>query len=233
MVTTRLEGAIGALEIGEKKEAEGDLCRAHMAYETAINDFMHLALVECDSADAVKTWVANQPLQIALDGFVRISNFVIAEPRSEWTRYFQSGNYLLIAFSHFCSALGQHERARFLSQIATEPVLFSTAFWAEYSKVYDALSTGRYYSPKFGKFAFLDKYVSCYVDLMLAVMQGEPLGSPLAEIDRQFILRNADRRMNDADAYMIEGSAEYPVKFDFRKAGLLATIAHTKTGAII
>ena len=232
MVMTRLEGAYSCIEIGERKEAQGDLRRAHMAYETAIRDFMHLAFVECSTADDVRSWISDHPLELAAERFLEITDKVIQMPQAEWPRHFPSGNYLPIAFSHFFAVLGQHERSRFLARVASEPILFANDFWGEFGKMYGALVAGRTYDPQFGKLNFLERYEMPYANLMLAVMHGEPLEAPFAEIDRQFSARNADGRMNDADAYMIEGSPEFPVRFDFRKAGLQATIANTRLRAI-
>lgn len=152
--------------------------------------------------------------------------------RSELAVYFQGGNYLVVAFSHFFAALEQHDRAAFFARIGAESVLFTNPFWGEFGKMYGALLAGRTYSPHFGKLHFAHKYAMPYVDLMSAVMHGAPTDSATAEIDRQFVIRNADQRMSDVDAYMIEGSPESPVKFDFRKAGLLATIAKTNLRAL-
>ncbi|HEY6816741.1 MAG TPA: hypothetical protein VI168_14470 [Croceibacterium sp.] len=103
---TRLEGAYSVIRIGEQKDAEGDLRRAHLAYETAITDFMHLSLVECSSTDQVKAWLSRHPFERAAERYIAITDEVIANPHSEWIRFFQSGNYLLIAFSHFFCGAG-------------------------------------------------------------------------------------------------------------------------------
>lgn len=87
----------------------------------------------------------------------------------------------------------------------------------------------RPYTPQLAKLNFLERYELPYVDLMSAAMHGTSLEAPLAEIDRLFLVRNADVRMNDVDAYMLEGSPEHSVRFDFRKAGLLAAIANAKS----
>ena len=227
MTMTRLEGAYSVLEIGKKKEAEGDLRRAHMAYETAVRDFIHLSVAEYPTEAQLKMWLSGQPFDFAAERFIALTERILEMPKAKWTTYFQNGNYLLVAFSHFFAALGQHERARIFSEIAVEPALFSTPFWGEFSKKYRSLMIGATYTPQFGKLNFLEKYESVYVNLMLAVINDEHVESYLSDIDRQFIARNADERMNAADAYMIEGSPEHPVEFDFRKAGLLATIANT------
>jgi len=232
MVMTRLEGAYSVLEIGKKKEAEGDLRRAHMAYETVIRDFMHLSFVECSGVVQLNTWLSNHPFELAVEKFIAVTEQIVEKPREKWAVYFQSGNYLPIAFSHLFAALGQHERARFLGEVAAEPALFATTFWGEFGKMYRGLFVGTTYTPQYGKLNFLENYELAYVNLMSAVMRGESIEMPIAEIDRQFIARNADVRMNAADAYMIEGSPEHPVRFDFRKAGLLATIANTKLRAV-
>lgn len=226
---TRLEGAYSVLEIGKKKEAEGDIRRAHLAYETVIRDFMHLSFVECDTIESIETWLSDHPIEFATDRFIALTEDLTEKPHAEWPRYFQSGNYLLLAFSHFFAAMQKHRHSVFFAKVAAQPVLFSTPFWGEYAKAYSTLSTGGNYSVQFDKLNFLEKYELPYVNLMTAAMLNKPLESALSEIDRQFLVRNADKRMNAADAYMIEGSPEHPVKFDFRKAGLLSTITNLKS----
>jgi len=224
---TRLEGAYGIIEIGQRKEVEGDLRRAHMAYETAIRDFMHLSFTECRNAEEVRYWLSGHPLELAVSRFVALTEEVLRSPQAEWARYFQSGNYLLVAFSHFFAALGQHDRARFFAQTAVEPVLFGTPFWVEYARTLWAMMQGRSYAPVFGKLKRVERFWSCYVGLMQAAMRQDSIDTAIAEVDRQFAIRNSDMNLHE-DAYMIDGTGEFPVKFDFRKAGLLAAIENIK-----
>ena len=228
MNNKRLAYTYRLIDIGIDKEKHGDIRRAHTAYEAAVENFMHLAFVECSNIDEVKNWLANHPLDFATERFIAITEDVIAMPQSEWTRYFQSGNYLLIAFSLFFAVLGQPERMRFFARLAAEPVLFATPFWGEFGKTYAAFVEGRDYKPEFPNINFPNRYQLPYIDLMAASLDGRYLEPAIAEIDRQFIARNADHRMDANDPYMIDGSADRPVKFDFRKHGLLAIIDRAK-----
>lgn len=231
-MTTRLEGAYKTVEIAQRKEVEGDFRRAHMAYETAIRDFMHLSFLECSNRDELKRWLSNHPLELAADRFCAITTDICQMPKPEWNRYFQSGNYLLVAFSHFFAALEQHQRAYFFAQTAAEPTLFQTPFWAEYAKTLWAMIGGRSYAPVFGKLKRIERFWSCYVDLMQAAMRRVGVDDALAEVDRQFTIRNSDMSLRE-DPYMIDGTGEFPLSFDFRKAGLMETMANIKLRIVI
>lgn len=228
MKDDRLAYTYRLIDIGIDKEKQGDTRRSHAAYESAIRNFMHLAFVEYSNFDDVKSWLADHPLEFVTERFIAITKDVIAMPQPEWTRYFQSGNYLLIAFSLFFAVLGQPERTRFFARLAGEPVLFATPFWGEFGKTYAAFVEGRDYKPGFPKMNFANRYQLPYIDLMAASLHGRSWEPAIAEIDRQFIARNADPRMDANDPYMIDGSTDRPVKFDFRKHGLLAIIDQAK-----
>lgn len=83
---------------------------------------------------------------------------------------------------------------------------------------------GRSYAPRFGNLKKIEVYWRCYVNLMQAMMNRHGISEAITEIDHQFIVRNNDKSVHD-DAYMIEGTGEFPIWFDFRKAGLLGTLA--------
>jgi len=62
---------------------------------------------------------------------------------------------------------------------------------------------------------------------MQAEMRQEGIDAMLVEVDRQFAIRNRDMNLHQ-DPYMIDGTGEFPVVFDFRKAGLLKAMASVK-----
>lgn len=229
---TRLEGAYQVIEIGQRKEAEGDFRRAHHAYETAVRDFMSLALSECTTSDDLSEWLAAHPFELATSLYCKTVDHIIALPKADWARYLNSGNYLLAAFSHLFSTLGQHDRSRIFARLAAEPTLFSTRFWGEYATTLWAMLQGQCYAPAFDKLKRIETSWSSYINLMRAIMADESIDVALVEVDRQFIVRNRD---NDGrhDAYMIDGSNEFPLTFDFRKAGLLAAMADAKSRLVL
>ena len=59
---------------------------------------------------------------------------------------------------------------------------------------------------------------------MEVVTEGGDRGGILSRIDEAFVARNRDKRLNGIGA--LDGSGVFPVRFDIRKARLLATIAH-------
>ena len=224
---TRLEAAYDLIEIASRKEKEGDLRRAHMAYEKILVHFMHLSFVECDDVEGVESWLSCHPLELVTDRFVTITEEVLSKPQLEWGRFFQGGNYLLVAFSHFFELLGQHSRARFFAQTAAQPVLYSTVFWGEYAQTLWALTQRQSYTPILGNLKPVEQYWASYVRLMQAAVRSEDFDIAVKEVDRQFELRNRDIKLHE-DAYMLDGTGEFPVKFDFRKAGVLAAISSTR-----
>jgi hypothetical protein len=172
MMITRLESAYNVIGIAERKAAEGDRYRAHWAYQAVISDFMHLSFIEHDNVEGVKAWLSEHPLDMVTARYIELCDQILAEPADQWERYFDAGNYLMIAFSHFYAALGQMERARYFSALAARPIFFATPFWAEYAKIYSAFVEGEKYTPTFGKLKPVERYWSVYPDLMMAVMNG-------------------------------------------------------------
>ncbi len=230
---TKLELAYKTLDIAENKwRIEGNLVREHHLYENAIRYFMHLAFTECDSLEDVKTWLADhdEALEKALSRYIAMSKDVFAGPDEDWLVYFESGNFLLLAYSHFCAMLGQHDRAHFFAEAAIKPGIGNLPFWVEYAKLYWAMLKGHRYNAVFPTKLKDYVYWMDHIDLMKAVQTGEDTSEILAKIDRSFLLRNRDKK--EYDAYMIEGDGVKPVKFDFRKAGLLASIENTKLRAV-
>jgi hypothetical protein len=225
MMITRLQSAYKGIEIAERKERESDLRRAHMCYESVIADFMHLAFVEHDNIAGVKAWFADHPLELATERYIALCEQILAEPSAQWERYFQAGNYLMIAFSHFYAAVGDMVRSRYFSALAARPLFFATPFWGEYGKTYSAFVEGQKYFAQFDKkLKPVERYWSAYIDLMAAVMTGGDVPAALNNADKQFAKRNSDMKLFE-DAFMLDGTGSVPVKFDFRKAGLVAIMA--------
>ena len=224
-MTTRLEGAYNTIATADKWSSEGNMWRAFTCYEGAIRDFMHLAFVEETTVEGVTRWLSDHPIDYIAHRYMILNEEVLKLPKADWTHFFDAGPYLSLAFSHLFALLGQHDRALFMADVAIIPELDARPFWTEYAKTYWALLEGKEYQAKLGKLSRTESYWSVYIDLMQAAMRGEGIEAALAEVDRQFAKRNRDTRHID-DAYMLDGTGDFPVKFDFRKAGLLASMAH-------
>ena len=59
-----------------------------------------------------------------------------------------------------------------------------------------------------------------YLRLIEVECNGRNVDHAVAEIEKQFWLRNSDKTIKD-DGYQIEGSGDCPVKWDFRRQSLL------------
>jgi hypothetical protein len=224
---THIESAYNRIQIAQNKLIEGDNWRAHMAYQGVLTSFMHLSFHEHTTTDGVKRWLAEHPLEMVTERYIALCDQVKAGPPAQMTQYFGAGVYLITAFSHFYFAIGDATRGRYFADLSVEPALFDRHFWDEFAAVYAAFLAGKPHTPNFGdKVARTNSYYYPYVDLMTAATRGDPLEPALADIDRRFSARNTSKQMNSSDPYMIEGSPEHPVHYDFRKWGLLAAMDH-------
>jgi len=96
----------------------------------------------------------------------------------------------------------------------------STPFWYEYSLALESMVLGKGYCANEFQPHGQEKYWMGYLRLIESASNGWPLDDAIAEIDRLFTIRNTDKSIKD-DVYQIEGSGEYPAKWDFRRRGLL------------
>lgn len=223
-MTARLQDACDLIGMAEKWESNGDQARAWRCYETALNDLMFLAISDAEDVGAVSGWLGSHPFDTATTRYFDLASELLADGPPHWIESFRDNHYTLFAYGHFFAALGQHDRTAFLLRNAFESRGKSTPFWSEYRDAMRAMLNRQVYTPGFVRLNGLEIHWKHYVDLMGIVTRGDDREAVLSEIDDSFAARNRDKRLNGIG--VLDGSGHFPVRFDFRKAGLLATISH-------
>jgi len=142
-----------------------------------------------------------------------------------------SGNYICLAFSHLCCVLEDFALAKDFAYRAFHPEILNTStnFWYDYARGYKCLWEHRpYQKGTFPSLRHTEQYWIPYMNLMEAASTGAKLDEAISAIDRSFRKRNQDKRVEDS--YLLEGSANIPVQWDFRRDGLLKLIQQLRAG---
>jgi len=139
------------------------------------------------------------------------------------------GNYHDLVFAHLGWCLEEYPLGEWYVTFAqrAEVAELSTKFWREYARAMGALVAREQYHPIELKLRGQERYWMAYLNLIQAASNHQPLEAAKAEVEHTFIRRNADKRIRD-DSYQIEGSAEHPVRWDFRYHSILKYVARKK-----
>lgn len=141
------------------------------------------------------------------------------------------GNYSNLVFAHLTWALGEFEIGEKFAAIAARPDVLelSTPFWRAYSRAVDSLIECRPHSVGDLAAEGQEQYWLAYLRLIESATNNQDMTAAIAEIDNSFAQRNMDMSI-EVDAHEIEGSGGHPVRWDFRRDGLLNYI-HSKRPA--
>jgi hypothetical protein len=139
------------------------------------------------------------------------------------------GNYHDLVYAHLAWCLEEYQLGEWyvaFSQRA-EVAELSTKFWREYARAMRALVAREQYHPIELKLRGQERYWMAHLNLIQAASANQPLEAAKAELENTFTRRNTDRRIRD-DSYQIEGSADHPVRWDFRSHSILKYVARKK-----
>jgi len=220
-----------ALENAKSWERKRNLVWTERNYEHAARLTLSIAAGKYPDAESAKGYLAERAIVPLLQKVSSLQQALLVEveagrvPADEF-----SGNYILLAFSHLCCVLDEFVLARDFAWRAFHPEIMSTStnFWYDYARGYKCLWENRpYQKGTFPSLRLLEKYWLPYMELMEAASVGASLEVPLAAIDQSFRKRNEDKRVKD-DSYMLDGSPYCPVRWDWRRDGLLRLIEYLK-----
>lgn len=204
--------------------------QAQSCIEGAVNDYLSLAVERFDGPRDAVEWMRANAVGELLDRCRR--NLAVLCGEVDAGRLPESvigGNSYYFRFSAMAACLGLFELCEWFIRVAARPDVLelSTRFWCEYAHGSLSLVDGTPYRiADFGRLARLERYWLPYLELMSAASLGEPLAPALDAINDSFVKRNRDKRINEPCA--VDGSGDEPVRWDFRRDGLLAYIAHTR-----
>jgi len=217
-----IEQGIATADIWEKK---GDLPQMQRCIEGALMGYLQHAVRQPSFAEAVAL-LREHDMERLLDRCLRgLTTLCDDVDAGRWPSSVIAGNYDHIVFSHVAWALGNRGQGVSFAEIArrADVLELSTPFWQEYSRGVEALLRGESYVPREMRLRSHEKYWVSYLGLISAASRGEPLDAAIQEVDVAFRRRNEQGKI-DGDSYGIEGCADDPVRWDFRRDGLLAFI---------
>jgi hypothetical protein len=223
------KSAESGLEIARSWENKRNLLWAARVYESAIGDLYAIAVGKYPDAESAKQYLTEQSIIPLLLKLSSLQQSLLAEveagrvPADEF-----SGNYISLALSHLCCVVGDYALAWDYARRAFHPEILSTStnFWHDYARGYRCLwEKLPYQKGTFPTLRHSESYWLPYMDLMEAASTGASLDAALAAIDDSFKKRNEDKRVKD-DSYMLDGSPYFPVRWNFRRDGLLGLIRY-------
>lgn len=140
-----------------------------------------------------------------------------------------AGNYHPLVYAHLAWCLEKFDLGESFVAFAERKDVgeLGTPFWREYARGMGALVKREPYHPSQLRLKGQEKYWMAYLHLIEAACNGRSVDDVVAELEKQFVARNNDKNIKD-DAYQIEGSGNQPVKWDFRRQGLLSYLAHRR-----
>ena len=186
-------------------------------------NYLSIAVEDYGDADLARAWLLREGvpalLSRHLDATTRLTADVDAKKLPGSTL---GGNYDHLVLSHLAWLLTARGQGESYVNIAIRPDVLeiSTPFWSEYARGVGSLVHGQEYRMTELQPRGQETYWMAYLRLLQAAVSGSRLDDALAEVHKSFTMRNTDKSIKD-DSYEIEGSGRHPVKWDFRRSGLL------------
>ena len=221
MDLARIEDAVHA---AREWDAKGDPLWAGRGYAIALLGTLGLSLREYgnveQAVEALRVWQAPQLLAVYLQRY-SVAWELIRSGQVPGSAL--GGSYEFLVMAHLAALLGERAIAAALVEYAakSEVVVISTKFWAEYSRAMTCLHTRQPYTPALPpRLRGQEKYWAVYLDLIADITQERDLAGTLGRVSETFQRRNRDKRIHE-HGEEIEGSGWAPVRWDFRRAGIL------------
>lgn len=197
---------------------------ASRCYAGAMMAMLSKSLIMCDnSRDGIEMLFASGGHQCLHDlhrSTLEVRADVVAG-KLPWSVF--GGNYHLIVFSHVAALLAEVQISKEFLSLANQKELAQLAgkFWASYACGLLCLVRQETFNiPTLKLRTGLEQYWVRYLNLIRLMSMGHDTSECLKEIDDGFIARNQNSKIKD-DQYEIEGSAQRPVLWDFRKEAIL------------
>lgn len=142
-----------------------------------------------------------------------------------------AGSYHYLVFAHAAWCIGAFSIGGTFAAFAerNDVAELSTPFWREYARAVGALLRRDNYHASNLRLRGLEKYWMAYLRLIESACNDKQIESTANEIEKSFTVQNGDTTIKD-DLYLIEGSGGHPLKWDFRRYGLLMLIDQLRQG---
>lgn len=229
-----LEHVQKRLAIAHEWLRKNERAHAHFCMRGALCDYLSLATRRTDDGQEAADWLRANAVAELLERCRENLTLVCAEvDAGRLAETVIGGNYYHFILSGMASCLGMFALSEWFVEIAARPGVLgiSTPFWREYSRGACALvSRNPYRVAELGRLRRMEAYWMPYLQLMSAASVNEPLSPALDGIAKSFVKRNRDKKIIEPS--FVDGCGDDPVRWDFRRDGLVAYIAHTRPGLV-
>jgi hypothetical protein len=222
----RTELARKTIATANKWRREGNLVRDTQCTGSGITDYLAVAVLRTLGARDAISWLRDCGVPELLERYwFNCSKLSIEVDSGRQPISVIAGNFFYFVFAHLAWALDDSSLGEGLVRFANRPDVkeLSTPFWNEYAHAMQSLVDGAPYAPPSMELNDLEKYWYAYIDFISAASSGGDVELAIKTVDAAFIARNQDKSLTD-DIYETEGSGARPVKWDYRRDGLLAYI---------
>lgn len=210
----------------ENWRSKGNLIRETKSLSSLLMNYLAMAVVECGNSDEAKAWWSKHEAFPVLERYAEAMHSLVGKvDAGEVPGSTIAGNYPHLVFTHLAWALGKFPLGEMLAGIASrsDVLELSTPFWQEYAQAIDALVTGHPYTAGDLAVEGQEEYWKSYLHIIEHATNNRDIATAIADSDEAFTRRNSDTTIKD-DAHEIEGSGGHPVRWDFRRDGLLSFI---------
>ena len=232
MSVIKLQAIRNSLRTVEGWKKKGETGWVSRCLSSALLNYFSIAVTDYDNGTLACAWLRRENIHRLLsdyhDAIVMLCSDVDARRIPDASL---GGNYTYLVVAHFAWALGETRLGEYYVEVANrgDVLNVSTSFGREYARALTALVMKQRYHQAECSPRGQEKYWITYLQLIEAATGTYDIAHSLKELDAQFRSRNADATILD-DAYEVEGSSIHPVRWDFRRFGLINYITWRKRG---
>jgi hypothetical protein len=227
----KIEAIHSSLRIADDWQRKGQPTWVLKSLASALMAYLSIAVTEHEGPASGVAWLRDEKVTSILGRIREVLQRLAAEVEAgRLPSAVIAGNYHALVYAHLAWCLDEDELGEWFVAFSERPDVgeMSTDFWREYGRGMGALVREEPYQPIEMHLRGQEKYWMAYLRLIEAAANGQRLEGAIKEAERFFAQRNADKSIKD-DAYQIEGSADYPVRWDFRSKSILNYVRH-RTG---
>lgn len=226
-MNTKLLSATQSIQTAENWASKGQPAWVARCLHSALMNYLSIAVCETDSEATALEWLRRTGVGDLLSRYaVNVATIQESVRKGEMPASVLGGAYGHIVVAHLCCLLGVEDRGSYFVQLANAAEIqkITSPFWRTYAYCLEALYSGTSVPRKELKVARgQERYWNRYVSLMFVAMTDNGLQAELEAVDASFLERNSDASIKD-DIYEIEGTAQCPARWDFRKSSILTIL---------
>lgn len=222
----KMQAAASSIEIANNWEAKNQPAWVVRCLSSALMNYLSVAVCEMNRADEAQEWLRMNQVEKVLDRYAESFRKVVSSiERGTLPASVLGGAYGHGVMAHLSTLLGAPEAAKLFALIGSnsETAKISPPFWAIYAECLHSLLSGEKKPASLNKRNVQEKFWVSHLSLMNAAMIGGSLEQALRDVEASFAMRNREMPAAD-DPYEIEGSAQRPALWDFRKEAILIVV---------